>query len=85
MFGTIMVWILLGILAGTIVALIFPNSKKYIVGTVSFGIIGAIVGGIFYSAFQVGSAAYSLGPSSVILVIVFAVVFIFSLKVVVRD
>lgn len=85
MLGTIISWILIGVLAGFFVAFVFPDSKKYLIGTISFGVIGAMVGGIVYSAFRIGSLAYSLNPASLLLTVLFAVFFIFSLKLVTKN
>jgi uncharacterized membrane protein YeaQ/YmgE (transglycosylase-associated protein family) len=60
----ILTWIGIGIFAGTLVNLFTPNREKYISGTISAGIVGAFVGGIIYSALEIGNRKEILGKSS---------------------
>jgi uncharacterized membrane protein YeaQ/YmgE (transglycosylase-associated protein family) len=60
MFVNILIWTALGVSAGLAVYFLFPTQRKYLTGTVMAGVVGAFVGGIVYSAFEIGSIAVSL-------------------------
>ena len=52
-------WIFWGIVVGVSVSIIFPETKKYLLGTASFGVLGSVFGGILYEFFKIGEAIYT--------------------------
>lgn len=59
MINELMSWILVGVVAGLAVALVFPDTKKYIIGTISFGVLGSLLAGILLSLFRISVELYS--------------------------
>jgi uncharacterized membrane protein YeaQ/YmgE (transglycosylase-associated protein family) len=56
--GTILAWVLLGLIAGAIAKAIYPGRQGGgILGTMILGIIGAFVGGTLYTLLTTGSLA----------------------------
>ncbi|MBW6431866.1 hypothetical protein K0A96_01615, partial [Patescibacteria group bacterium] len=48
-----------GVVVGTTVSLVFPETKKYLLGTVIFGVLGSVFGGILYGFFKISEAIYT--------------------------
>jgi uncharacterized membrane protein YeaQ/YmgE (transglycosylase-associated protein family) len=59
MISELFTWMILGILAGAVVALLFPDTKKYLIGTIYAGVFGSVLSGTIYGIFKVGSEIYS--------------------------
>lgn len=58
----IIVWAVLGLIAGLIARAIYPGHQGLgILGTMVLGIIGAVVGGFVASLFGIGGAGLSIG------------------------
>ena len=76
---SILVWIVLGLVAGWVASLIMGRGGYGIVGDIVVGIIGALIGGWLGSAL-LGVDVTGLDPVSIILAIVGAVIFIAILR-----
>lgn len=58
MVNDFLLWVFWGVVIGFIVSLIFPETKKYLLGTVTFGVLGSVLGGIIYGFFKIGETIY---------------------------
>lgn len=85
MFVNILSWVVIGILAGLLVHLLFPLDNRYLVGTISSGIVGAFVGGILYSAFRIGELAFSFDAISLGAAILGAGLLIYFIRLLIRS
>jgi len=61
----ILSWIIVGLMSGFLVYLLFDRDKRYFLGTLLSGVVGAFVGGIAYLAIRIGSTANYITPGSV--------------------
>lgn len=79
MIGTIIAWLVLGLIAGAVAKLIMPGKQGGgIVMTIILGIIGAVVGGLIGMVLPGASGSDSvLSIPSILLAIVGALVFLF--------
>lgn len=66
----LIIWIMIGLGAGFMVYMVFDRDKKYLVGTLLSGIVGAFVGGMAYFAIRIGSLAVDLQPVGIFWAIV---------------
>ena len=77
----ILVWAVLGLIAGAIARAIYPGAQGLgILGTMVLGIIGSLVGGAIYSLLKTGSIALSiggLGIGSIIVAVLGAILTLF--------
>lgn len=85
MFANILAWVGVGIASGFLVYFLFPGQRKYLLGTISAGIVGAFVGGIIYSAFKIGSISVSFDPVSSAVAIIGAVLLLYLIRLLVRN
>lgn len=85
MFANVFLWIGIGIASGFMVYFIFPGQRKYLFGTITAGIVGAFVGGIFYSAFKIGSISFSFDPLSSVVATLGAVLLLYLIRILVRN
>lgn len=60
------IWFSVGMASGLLVYLFFDREKKYLLGTLLSGVVGAFVGGITYFAIKIGAIAVSLSSASVL-------------------
>lgn len=74
----------MGVFAGLLVQLVFPSDRKYFKGVISAGIVGAFVGGILYSAFQIGAVSMSIDPGASFVALFGSLVLIYFIKALVR-
>jgi uncharacterized membrane protein YeaQ/YmgE (transglycosylase-associated protein family) len=81
----IITWVGIGILAGFVVSLLIPNKNKYLAGTVSAGIVGAFVGGIIYSALQIGNIALTLDPAAAGISVLGSLILIYFIRLLVKS
>jgi len=73
----IIVWAVLGLIAGAIARAIYPGHQGLgILGTMILGIIGSFVGGFLYSLIG-GSTAGALSIPSIIVAVIGAIVTLF--------
>lgn len=78
MISELVIWIILGILAGLSVAFLFPDTKKYLLGAIYSGIFGSVLGGIIYGIFKVSTEIYShANLTLLVLFIIFSLFCIF--------
>lgn len=79
MIGTIIAWLVLGLIAGAVAKLIMPGKQGGgIVMTIILGIVGAIVGGLIGMILPGGAGSGAvLSIPSILLAIVGALVFLF--------
>jgi uncharacterized membrane protein YeaQ/YmgE (transglycosylase-associated protein family) len=80
----ILIWIFLGIIAGLFVNFIFPLDGKYLPGTIGAGIVGAIIGGILFSIFKIGSIAFAIDPIAAALAIIGSIFLVYFIRILVR-
>ncbi|OLP16788.1 transglycosylase [Leptolyngbya sp. 'hensonii'] len=79
----IVAWTVLGLLAGAIAKAIYPGSQGGgILGTICLGIVGAFVGGTFFTLLQTGSlqitaAGAGLSLSGLFVAVIGAIIAIF--------
>lgn len=85
MFTSIVVWTVLGIIAGFLVYLFFPGKRRYFAGTISAGIVGAFVGGVVYSALKIGSIAAYIDPVASLAAVFGAGALIFLIQLLVKS
>jgi uncharacterized membrane protein YeaQ/YmgE (transglycosylase-associated protein family) len=85
MIMNILIWIGLGVIAGFLVNLFSPGKTKYITGTISAGIVGAFVGGIIYSAFEIGNIAINLDPRAAAISVLGSLALIYFIQILVRS
>lgn len=86
MFTNILSWVGIGILAGLLVHFVFPlDDGKYLAGTIFSGIVGAFVGGILYSAFEIGQIALSFDVLSTTAAILGAGILIYFIRLLIKS
>lgn len=85
MFVNILSWVGIGILAGFFVHLLFPLNNRYLAGTITAGVVGAFVGGILYSAFEVGKIALAFDAVATIAAFLGAGVLIYFIRLLIRS
>jgi len=85
MFVNILSWVGIGILAGLFVHLLFPLDNRYLAGTVSSGIVGAFVGGILYSAFEIGRVTFAFDAFATVAAVLGAGLLIFFIRALIRS
>jgi uncharacterized membrane protein YeaQ/YmgE (transglycosylase-associated protein family) len=85
MFLNIITWIGLGVVAGFIVSIFTPDRSKYLTGTISAGIVGAFVGGIIYSALEIGNIAINLDPTAAAISVLGSLALIYFIQILVRS
>jgi uncharacterized membrane protein YeaQ/YmgE (transglycosylase-associated protein family) len=85
MFANILIWTILGVAAGFLVFLLFPYQRKYFLGTLMAGVVGALVGGIVYSAFEIGSIASSIDTAATIGSVIGAALLIYFIRLLVKS
>ncbi len=73
--GSILSWIIIGLLAGLFVNYIFKKQKKYFIGTILAAIVGSFVSGLVYSALKFGELLNFIDQTSLI-VALFGSIFI---------
>jgi len=81
----ILTWIILGVIAGTFVHFVMPVRGKYLAGTISAGVVGAFVGGILYSAFQIGQVAISFDPIASFIALLGAGILIYLIRTLIKN
>lgn len=57
--------VIIGAIGGLLVYGLFPD-RRYLLGTVAFGILGSFVGYLFLKLFDIGKTAYLLDPKAFI-------------------
>ncbi len=78
-------FIVIGLVAGLIVAIFFGKPRKLLWGTVGAGIIGSLVGGVLYSAFSIGKQGYEISPFSLIILFLGIFLFMGIISIIVRN
>lgn len=81
MIGNIIIWIIVGAIAGWLASKVMGTSKKQSFGEdIVVGIIGGFLGGFILNLLDIGGDVSGVNPGSILVAFFGAVVFLFILK-----
>jgi uncharacterized membrane protein YeaQ/YmgE (transglycosylase-associated protein family) len=79
--GNIIIWVVVGAIAGWLASKVMGTSKKQSLGEdIVVGIIGGFLGGIILDLLDIGGNVSGINPGSILVAFVGAVVFLYILK-----
>lgn len=85
MYTNVISWIIIGLTAGLLVNSFQPFRKRYTVGTIGAGIIGAFLGGVLYSGLKIGSVSSNLDFWALVVAIVGAGLLMIFIAILVKN